>query len=60
VRLDDAEEAVLAAVERDVLNIAVLETSVYKAMATLQASASSNGAEGHAAALRDELMILAD
>jgi len=60
VRLDDAEEAVLAAVERDVLNITVLETSLYKAMAALQAWASSNGAEAHAAALRDELMILAD
>ena len=55
VRLDDAEEAVLAAVERDVLNVAVLETSLYKAMAALQASATSNGAATQVAALRDEL-----
>jgi site-specific DNA recombinase len=55
VRLDDAEAAVLAAVERDVLNVAVLETSLHKAVAALQASASRNGAEAHAAALRDEL-----
>jgi hypothetical protein len=55
VRLDDAEEAVLAAVERDVLNVAVVETSLHKAVAALQASASRDGAEAHAAALRDEL-----
>jgi Recombinase zinc beta ribbon domain len=55
VRLDDADQAVLAAVERDVLNIAVLETSLHKAVAALQASAASNGAEAHAAAWRDEL-----
>ncbi len=37
VPLADAEEAVLAAVERDVLNVAVLETSLYKALAASQA-----------------------
>jgi Integrase repeat unit len=58
VRLDDAEEAVLAAVERDVLNVAVLETSLAKAMAAFQASATSTGAATQAAVLRDELAQL--
>jgi site-specific DNA recombinase len=55
VRVDDAEQAVLGAVERDVLNVAVVETSLYKAVAALQASASRNGAEADTAVLRDEL-----
>jgi DNA-binding XRE family transcriptional regulator len=36
VRLDDADEAVLTAVEKNVLNIAVLETSLYKAMEAIE------------------------
>ena len=43
VRLDDAEAAVLAAVERDVLNVAVLETSLDKAMAALRRRRPATG-----------------
>lgn len=39
VPMESADEAVLTAVEHDVLNVAVLETSLYKALATLEASA---------------------
>jgi site-specific DNA recombinase len=56
VRLDDAEEAVLAAVERDVLNVAVLETSLAKAMADL--SGSPDEPDRRASSLRDELARL--
>jgi hypothetical protein len=51
VRLVDAEQAVLAAVEHDVLNAAVLETSLYKAIAALQ---GGDGAHVRLAAMRDE------
>ena len=37
VSLADVDQAVLAAVERDVLNVAVLETSLYKAIRALEA-----------------------
>jgi hypothetical protein len=51
VPLESVDQAVLAAVERDVLNVAVLETSLYKAIATLEAPAH----EGPSGALHDEL-----
>jgi site-specific DNA recombinase len=52
VRLVDAEQAVLAAVEHDLLNVAVLETSLYKAIAALQ---DGDGADVRLTAMRDEL-----
>lgn len=54
VRLADAEQAVLSAVEQNVLNVAVLETALAKAAELLQ-TPNGNGADAHAAALRDEL-----
>jgi len=51
VPLEGVDQAVLAAVERDVLNVAVLETSLYKAIAGLEAPAQ----EDPSGALRDEL-----
>lgn len=54
VRLDDADAAVLAAVERDVLRVEVLETAFYKAMARPE----PNGHEAQGAALRAELARL--
>jgi hypothetical protein len=56
VRLDDAEQAVLAAVERDVLNVAVLETSLHEALAVL--SAATEDGDSRSAALRAELARL--
>jgi DNA invertase Pin-like site-specific DNA recombinase len=52
VRLADAEEAVLTAVEHDVLRVEVLETSLYKAVATLQAPPAFEDRGGD---LREEL-----
>jgi len=51
VRLADAEDAVLVAVERDVLNVAVLETSLYKAITARQAP---TGHEDRSVELREE------
>jgi hypothetical protein len=51
VPLDAVDRAVVAAVVRDVLNEAVLETALYKAMAALEAPVD----EGPSAALREEL-----
>jgi len=51
VPLEGVDQAVLAAVERDVLNVAVLETSLYKALAALEAPAQEDPSAG----LRDEL-----
>src|SRR5947209_17391226 len=54
VQLADAEQAVLGAVERDVLNVAVLETALSKALGVLQAPAGAAAAD-RAVALREEL-----
>jgi site-specific DNA recombinase len=53
VPLADAEEAVLTAVENDVLRVEVLETSLYKAVAALQAPTDFEDQSG---ALREELV----
>jgi site-specific DNA recombinase len=53
VRLADAEEAVLTAVEHDVLRVEILETSLYKAVATLQAPTDFEDQSG---AVREELV----
>jgi hypothetical protein len=55
VPLDDTEHAVLKSVKHDVLNIAVLETSLHKAMAVLQ---DDDGADARLTAMRDELACL--
>jgi site-specific DNA recombinase len=56
VRLEDADEAVLTAVERDVLNVAVLETSLAKAVEA--ARQPVYGQEALAVELRAELAQL--
>ena len=54
VPLEAAGQAVLASVEHDVLNVAVLETSIYKAIAALEAPAR----EDPSGALLEELARL--
>jgi hypothetical protein len=51
VPLETAGQAVLDAVEKDVLNVAVLETSIYKAIAALEAPTQ----EDPSGSMRDEL-----
>ena len=60
--MDATDEAVLAAVERDVLTVPVLETALAKAMTTLQApppGRSDRGAASGAGRLEAELARLA-
>jgi hypothetical protein len=57
VRLADADEAVLTAVEHDVLRVEVLERALSKALAAIEATAEP-GANDGIGALRAELAQL--